>query len=282
MLNLDAIGQSVESDGYGWSEKDVMLYALAVGASQDDASSELSFSTENTEGTELRVLPTFAALVAQQSGRRADVGSVPAGMALHAEQAFTLHGPLPTAASIRTTTTIRNIFDKRSGALVVTDTEVVEAETGRPLISARSGTFIQGQGGYGGDRGPSASWQRPGRTPDAVVRYTTRRDQALLYRLTGDRNPLHSDPSLARARGNERPILHGMCTYGFTGRALLHTLCRSDPSRFVSMTGRFSAPVLPGEQLSVHIWAEGTEASFQVTTDSGVVVLDHGQCSFRP
>jgi len=282
VLNLDSVGQSTESDTYRWSGQDVILYALAVGASQGDATAELQFSTENTEGVALQVLPTFGALVAQQAARRPSIGGVAPGMALHAEQAVTLHRPLPAEGCARTRCTIQNIFDKTSGALVVSDIEVLDAGTGEPLVTARAGTFIRGEGGFGGDRGPAASWQRPGRGPDVIVRYATRPEQALLYRLTGDRNPLHSDPSLARARGNERPILHGMCTYGFAGRALLHTLCGSDPSRFVSMTGRFSAPVLPGQDLSVHIWAEGDQAWFQAVTGDDVVVIDQGLCSFRP
>jgi len=282
VLNVDAVGRSVESVGYQWSATDVMRYALAVGAGAGDATEELEFTTENTDGVSLRVLPTFGALVAQQSGRRPDIGPVPPGMALHAEQAMTLHGPLPTEGTTRTTATISHIFDKISGALVITDIEVTDATTEAPLVSVRSGVFIRGAGGFGGERGPAAAWQRPGRPPDTMVRYATGKNQALLYRLTGDRNPLHSDPSLARAAGQERPILHGMCTYGFAGRALLHTLCGSDPARFVSMSGRFTAPVLPGQELSVRIWADGDEAMFQVLSEAGAIVLDHGTCSFRP
>jgi acyl dehydratase len=282
VLNLDAVGKSAEAEGYSWSDREVMLYALAVGASQGNALSDLQFTTENSEGLTLQVIPTFGAMVAQQSGRRPDVGIVGAGMALHAEQALTVHGALPLAATVRTTNTIRHIYDKKSGALVVTDTTVQDTATGATLVTARSGTFYRGEGGFGGDRGPAADWQRPSRVPDAVVRYAIRPDQALLYRLTGDRNPLHSDPNLARRRGNQRPILHGMCTYGFAGRALIEALCGSDASRFTSMTGRFSAPVLPGQELTVHIWAEDGDALFQVLADDNAVVIDHGRCSYQP
>ncbi|HEY4377164.1 MAG TPA: MaoC family dehydratase, partial [Acidimicrobiales bacterium] len=117
----------------------------------------------------------------------------------------------------------------------------------------------------------------PDRAPDASVTYQTRTDQALLYRLSGDRNPLHSDPSFAALGGFDRPILHGLCTYGFTGRALLHTLCDGDPSRFTSMSGRFSSPVLPGEALTINMWRQGHgEAIFQTTGGDGRVVLDAG------
>jgi acyl dehydratase len=111
------------------------------------------------------------------------------------------------------------------------------------------------------------------------VSYTTRPEQALLYRLSGDRNPLHSDPEFAKLAGFDRPIIHGLCTYGVTGRALLHTLCDSDPTRFTSMHGRFTKPVFPGDTLTVSIWADGGEAVFRTTTDDGSAVLD-GKCTF--
>jgi acyl dehydratase len=280
MLNLDVVGQSLESPEFSWTDRDVLLYALSVGASQDNASSELQFTTENTGGVDLQVLPTFGALVAQQASVRPKIGDVPPGMSVHAEQTVVLHAPLPISARVNARCTIQGIFDKTSGALVVSDVDVYDAVTGNVLVTARTGTFVRGEGGFGGDRGPRPDWQRPSRAPDVVVSYATRPDQALLYRLTGDRNPLHSDPALARMRGTDRPILHGMCTYGFTGRALLHTLCDSDPRRFLSMAGRFTAPVLPGDVISVHIWDDGGTAQFQAVRADGAVVIDHGVCSY--
>ncbi len=123
---------------------------------------------------------------------------------------------------------------------------------------------------------------RPDREPDLVLRAVTRRDQALLYRLSGDRNPLHSDPAFARRAGFGTPILHGLCTFGFAGRLLLHALCESDPSRFVSMHSRFARPVRPGDPLVVHVWREGAgEATFLVETEPGTVVIDEGRLVFR-
>jgi acyl dehydratase len=142
--------------------------------------------------------------------------------------------------------------------------------------------FSRGGGGWGGDRGPSGPQNvPPERAPDEEISYRTRSDQALLYRLNGDRNPLHSDPSFAAMGGFDRPILHGLCTYGFTGRALLHGLCGGDPARFRSMDGRFSSPVLPGEKLTVRMWRTGDgEAVFQTQGEDGRVVLDAGLCLF--
>jgi acyl dehydratase len=152
---------------------------------------------------------------------------------------------------------------------------------GAPLFTTSMGAFIRGEGGWGGDRGPSSRFEAPDREPDHEVTYPTRTDQALLYRLSGDRNPLHSDPKFAAMAGFPRPILHGLCTYGFTGRALLHTVCGGDPAGFRSMSGRFSSPVFPGESLTVRVWVEGDgEAVFQTLGPDGRVVLDGGRVTF--
>ena len=139
-------------------------------------------------------------------------------------------------------------------------------------------------GGWGGDRGPAATGgEPPDREPDHRVSYRTRPDQALLYRLNGDRNPLHSDPSFAAMAGFDRPILHGLCTYGFSGRALLHTLCGSDPARFKSMDGRFASPVFPGEELTIEMWVVGEgQCTFRTLGEDGRVVLKGGEHTFTP
>jgi acyl dehydratase len=162
---------------------------------------------------------------------------------------------------------------------VVTESTAVDAATGHPLVTTRGSIFIRGEGGFGGDRGPAADWAMPSGAPDDQVTYAVPRDQALLYRLTGDRNPLHSDPQFAARGGFDRPILHGMCTYGYTGRALLHAVCGSDPGRFLSMEGRFTRPVMPGEELTISIWADGETAYFR-TTVGGQPVIDRGRLTY--
>jgi len=183
---------------------------------------------------------------------------------------------------LRTSAMVTGIYDKGSGALIQSENKAVDAATGEPMVTTRSGTFIRGEGGFGGDRGSSELWQLPDRAPDHKVTQQTRPEQALLYRLSGDRNPLHADPAFAARGGFSRPILHGLCTYGFTGRVLLHELCGSDPARFSSMSGRFSRPVLPGESLVVSIWAsdDGT-ALFQTAKEDGTVVIDRGVVAYR-
>jgi acyl dehydratase len=161
---------------------------------------------------------------------------------------------------------------------VASESKSVHAETGEPIFTTRMQAFIRGEGGWGGDRGPSGSENTPpDRAPDHSVTYQTRADQALTYRLSGDRNPLHSDPEFAKMAGFPRPILHGLCTYGFTGRALLHTLCGSDPSRFKRMDVRFSKPVFPGDELTVHMWVDGNVALFRTETQNGDTVIDQGR-----
>jgi acyl dehydratase len=189
---------------------------------------------------------------------------------------------LPVAGTVRTTSTVTGIYDKGSGALVVSENRAVDAASGEPLVTTRGGVFIRGEGGFGGERGSDQPWERPEREPDHTVVLQTRPEQALIYRLSGDRNPLHVDPKFAARGGFDRPILHGLCTYGVTGRALLHSLCGSDPARFGSMYGRFSRPVWPGDTLTVSIWlTDDNSALFQTTRPDGTVVIDRGRFQTR-
>ncbi|MEU8278091.1 MaoC/PaaZ C-terminal domain-containing protein [Microbispora bryophytorum] len=290
-LDHSLIGAESVPHERSWTSADTLLYALGVGAGTE----ELAFTTENSADVRQRVLPTFAVLAAQaptgqgrgqQHGRR--LGDFDPAMLVHAEQAFELHRELPVAGRVRTTSTVTGIYDKGSGALVATEARAADAESGELLITSRSSVFIRGEGGFGGERGPRDEWAEPGRPPDHTVTYETRPDQALLYRLSGDRNPLHSDPAFAARAGFPRPILHGLCTYGITGRALLHAVAGSDPARFAAMSGRFSKPVFPGETLTVSIWVStgtsdgGATALFRTAKEDGTVVIDRGRAAFRP
>jgi acyl dehydratase len=282
-LDHSLVGVASEPRVRSWDSKDALLYAVGVGAGLGDPLRELEFTAENCEGIEQQVLPTFGVLVAQaRTGR--ELGRFDRALLVHAEQAFELHRPLPAAGSARVTSTVTGMYDKGSGALVVTENVAADASTGEPLVTSRSGAFIRGEGGFGGDRGSDPPWERPDRAPDHQVVQQTRPEQALLYRLSGDRNPLHVDPKFAARGGFSQPILHGLCTYGVTGRALLHVLCDSDPARFKSMSGRFSRPVLPGESLTVSIWRQdGSDtALFQTTRPDGTVVIDRGRMQVRP
>lgn len=281
-INADAVGFTSEPQEASWSSKDCLLYALGVGAGVADPTGfELEYTTENTTGVTQRVLPTFPVVVPGGSGTFAEIGSFNRAMLVHGEQAVVLHGPLPVAGTVSSVTAITGIYDKGSGAVVATETTATDTSNGRPLWTTRSSAFIRGEGGWGGDRGPTGKVEAPGRDADHTVTYATRPDQALLYRLSGDRNPLHSDPKFAASGGFERPILHGLCTYGFTGRALLHTLCGSDPDRFGSMSVRFSKPVLPGDELTVSMWELGEGRAFFRTATPAGVVIDGGELTYR-
>jgi len=203
-------------------------------------------------------------------------------MLVHGEQSFVQHREIPVAGSLTATGRITGIWDKGSGAAISVEGQCVDDASGEPLLTVGSTIFIRGEGGWGGDRGPSGDRNAaPDRAPDHTVSYRTRPDQALTYRLSGDRNPLHSDPWFAQLAGFDRPILHGLCTYGFTGRALLHTLCGSDPSRFRSMEARFASPVFPGEELTIDMWVtDAGEAVFITKGEDGRTVVAGGRHTF--
>ncbi|MFN8039792.1 MAG: MaoC/PaaZ C-terminal domain-containing protein [Acidimicrobiales bacterium] len=277
-IDPSAVGARSEPTEHSWGSKDAILYALGVGAGTD----ELAFTTENTSDTPQRVLPTMAVVLATGFfGAFSKIGDFNPAMLVHGEQAIELFGEIPVKGTVSTVGEITGIYDKGKGALIVCESTSTNVETGEPLFRNTFAAFIRGEGGFGGDRGPSGPKnEAPEREPDHVVTYQTRDDQALLYRLSGDRNPLHSDPAFAAMGGFDRPILHGLCTYGFTGRALLHTLCGSDPSRFRGMEGRFSSPVLPGEALTVSMWVDGDQATFRTAGGDGRTVLDGGRCRF--
>src|ERR1700761_8078838 len=212
-LNHSLVGVPGEPYLRSWDSKDALLYAVGVGAGLGDPLQELEFTTENSEGIEQKVLPTYAVLISQ--GRTSgSLGDFARAMLVHAEQAVELHRPLPVAGTVRTTSTVTGIYDKGSGALVVTENVAVDAGTGDPLVTSRSSAFIRGEGGFGGERGTDQPWQRPDREPDYQVVQPTRPEQALIYRLSGDRNPLHVDPKFAARGGFRQPILHRLWPYG--------------------------------------------------------------------
>ncbi|MGA2521636.1 MAG: MaoC/PaaZ C-terminal domain-containing protein [Acidimicrobiales bacterium] len=277
-INPDIVGTTSEPVERSWTSTDCLLYALGVGAGSLDAVDfELEFTTENSADHPQRVLPTFAAVVGAGGQSRGTMGSFDPAMLVHGEQSIELSGPIPPDGTVRTTGTVTGVYDKGSGALVVLRSTSVDAGTGEARFSATTSLFVRGEGGFGGERGPSsAAGPLPGREPDDVVTYATRPDQALLYRLSGDRNPLHSDPVFAKRAGFDRPILHGLCTFGFTGRALLHAVCGSDPTRVRSMAARFSRPTYPGDTLSISMWNEADVVRFRTDNQRGETVIDAG------
>jgi acyl dehydratase len=200
---------------------------------------------------------------------------------VHAEQSIELLEPVPPTGEAETIGRVAGVYDTGKHAMIVI--EFTSRLDGRPEPSfhTRMSLLLRGGGGWGGEPGPRSEWTAPAREPDHVVADTVRPEQALLYRLSGDRNRLHSDPVFARRAGFDRPILHGLCTYGFAGRALLGTVCDGDSDRFASMNGRFSAPVFPGDQLRTEIWRVPGGASFQTAAGDRSLTLSHGTLSLR-
>jgi acyl dehydratase len=267
-----------------WNADDCILYALAVGAGRDDPFAELAFTTENSAGVEQRALPTFGALLGRPSPDALPlIGDYDPARLVQAGQAVVLHRPVPVAGTLRATTTITDVADKGSGALVTLTTDSVDAGTGAPLLRTVTSLFVRGAGGFGEGRSTTVHRAPPERAPDHVVTYGTLPGQALLYRLCGDRNPLHSDPAFAVAAGFDGPILHGLCVFGFAGRALMHAVCEGDPSRVGRIAGRFRAPTRPCDTLIVSIWVDdgGESATSSTTTADGVEVISDGQLELR-
>ncbi|MFZ9629977.1 MAG: MaoC/PaaZ C-terminal domain-containing protein [Ilumatobacteraceae bacterium] len=281
-LNPDAVGAVGDPRTISWTSKDALLYAVGIGAGQAD----LQFTTENTKDTPQVVFPTFAVVAgagSQTPGASAmsKVGTFNWAMLVHGSQAVTLHRPIPAECTAITRDRVVAMYDKGKAAIIVMENTVTTPD-GEPLYDTRSSVFIRGEGGWGGDRGPSGPQNEPpaGAAPDHEVTLQTSPDQAFVYRLSGDRNPLHTDPSFAALGGFDRPILHGLCTYGFTGRALLAELCGNDVTRFGHIEGRFSSPVLPGDALTVRIWRTGAGEAVFTTSVGDRVVIDQGCVCF--
>jgi acyl dehydratase len=277
-LNPEAVGTIGDAYEASWTSKDALLYAVGIGA----GTTELAFTTENTNGVDQQVFPTFAVVVGRGAGSEMrNIGTFNPALLVHGQQAITMHKPLPVKGSASLQGQVIAMYDKEKAAVVVTETRATDLSDGQPLFTNVSSAFIRGEGGWGGDRGPSGPQNvPPDRPPDHSVTYQTSPDQALVYRLSGDRNPLHSDPSFAAMGGFDRPILHGLCTYGFTGRALLHTLCGSDANRFRHIEGRFASPVVPGDALTVAMWEIGDGAAVFTTSVGERTVIDQGLLRF--
>ncbi|MHB1912390.1 MAG: MaoC/PaaZ C-terminal domain-containing protein [Acidimicrobiales bacterium] len=291
-INPDAVGTESDPTEISWTRWDCAIYALGVGCGVE----ELAFATPDTASAPQQVLPTFAVVagggeraragglggMASQAGLFSRLGTFNFAMLVHGEQGVELAGPIPPEGSAVVTTRVAGIYDKGSGAVVALEGTALDPATGGLRWKTTSSIFLRGEGGWGGERGPSGPRNvAPERLPDHEISYETLAHQALIYRLSGDLNPLHSDPEFAKMGGFDRPILHGLASYGFTGRALLHSLCGSDPARFRSMEARFSKPVMPGDTLVVKIWITGDdEAVFRTERQTGEIVIDQGRATF--
>jgi acyl dehydratase len=269
-IKLELVGQKSQPIPFTYGWKDTALYALGVGAKAAD----LDYLYE-ARGP--KVLPTFAVVPSFTSmiAVAGDLGANPM-MILHGEQQIILHRPIPPGGTLATVSEVKGIYDKGKGALVVVEARTSD-ETGAPVFDNVFSIFVRGEGGFGGERGPEAVKAEPPATaPDFEIVEATTAEQALLYRLSGDYNPLHVDPNMAKFGGFERPILHGLCTYGFAGRALLAGACGGEPARLRSFGARFAGVVFPGDTLTTRGWRVGDgRYVVTVTTQAGKLVLSN-------
>ena len=287
----DILDQKTAPRTFTYGDKDVMLYALGIGLGRDPMNeTELPFVYEKG----LKVVPTAATVLA--SGMRGQAGpapQMPEGhrpsqinflMVVHGEQKVELHKPLPTSGTFTAEGRTVGAYDKGEGkgAVIINET-TWKNEAGELVATLTGSTFARGDGGFGGpSEGAPEPHEVPTRKADFSIDFETREDQALLYRLNGDRNPLHSDPESARRSGFQRPILHGLCTYGITCRAVLQGITNFDPDQIFSHQARFSAPVIPGDTITVDLWQDGKVISFEARVkDRNATVIKNGKTVLR-
>ncbi|MFI2348777.1 MaoC/PaaZ C-terminal domain-containing protein [Streptomyces sp. NPDC019443] len=271
-----AVAAEPRSAEIGWDHKDIQLYHLGLGAGIPATDpDELRYTLES----KLHVLPSFATVAG--AGKGVIGGLTGPGLdislasVLHGGQTIRVHRPIPVRGRAVSTSRIAAVYDKGKAAILVLRTEAADDEG--PLWTSDAQIFVRGEGGFGGDRGPSVRLELPPREPDKVVEKAIRKDQALLYRLSGDWNPLHADPEFAKLAGFDRPILHGLCSYGMALKAVVDTVLGGDVGRVRSYTTRFAGMVFPGETLRIRMWAGGSQVHVSVTAverDDAPVLAD--------
>jgi acyl dehydratase len=267
-----------------YTEKDAILYALGLGLGRDPMDeAELAFVYEKN----LKALPTFAVKLGYTPFwlRAPEIG-IDWNKVVHGETGFTLHRPIAPKGKVIGRTRVVEVLDKGEGkgALIYSQREVIDKASGEKIATLRQTTFARGDGGFGGPRGDGPlPHPLPERAPDLVCDLPTRPEIALIYRLSGDLNPLHCDPAFAQAAGFPRPILHGLATFGIAGHAILKTVCGYDPAKITAMDARFSAPVFPGETIRTEMWRNGDVLSFRArVVERDVIAINNGRAELTP
>jgi acyl dehydratase len=275
LMALKNLGQK-----YAYSDREVMLYAYGIGMGADPMDErELAFVNEASAiSRPLKVVPTFASVAAW--GASPGEMNLNRVMVVDGERDIAFHRPLPVTANLLVDSRVLAVFDKgKDKGAVIRHQTVLKNEKGEALATLVASRFARGDGGFGGpSEGQPEPHKVPTRAPDKSIDIPTRPDQALIYRLCGDRNPLHSDPEFARRAGFPKPILHGMCTFGITCRGILQTFADYDPAAFRQHAARFSSPVYPGETVTLDLWRDGNVISFEARVKArDAVVIRNGK-----
>ena len=266
---------------FSYSDRETMLYGLGIGFGKDPLNDEeLKFVYER----DLKTVPSMATVVSWGAGNMRESG-INYLLVLHGEQRLKMYEPLPHSADILVDSSVKGVFDKgkEKGALIITETDIKLKENENLLCTLSSTTFARGDGGFGGPSdGAPEPHLIPERKSDDEFSADTEPNQALIYRLSGDRNPLHSDPEIAKAAGFDIPILHGLCTYGTACRTIISNVCDYDSTLIEEFNVRFSSPVYPGEKISTEIWKDDNVISFRCwVRDRNVMVLNNGKCVLK-
>lgn len=278
-----AVGAELEGTTFSWSEEDIILYNLGVGAGDpptDPAELKYAYEGDLVAIPAYGTIPPFSIMMSLGTvdGLEANLTQI-----LHGDQKLTVHSPIPTAGTVTQTGKVVDVYDKVRGALVVIEVSSVLEKTGEPLFTNRSGIYVRGEGGFGGESGPPAGNVAPDREPDHLIESPTLPQQALLYRMaSGDKNPLHADPAFAAFAGFDRPILHGLCTYGVVLKAVVESALGGRPEDVASWEARFTGHVFPGETLVTRVWEE--DGAFIVEADTkerGKTVLANAAVTVR-
>jgi acyl dehydratase len=279
-----AVGAKLPPGGSSWSADDVILYHLGIGAGTGKGKVTDARELEYTYERYLKVLPSFGVLHAGSGP--GGLGAVPGlsinyALVLHGEQSIAVHRPIPVAAKTETQSKVAAIYDKGRAALIVLEAETRE-QGGAPLFTNRFSIFARGEGGFGGDPGPKPGNDAPSRAPDHVVESPTYPHQALLYRLNGDKNPLHCDPEFAKLGGFDTPILHGLCSYGVVCKAVVDTVLDGAVDRVAAYEARFTGVVYPGETIVTSMWRENGKIVLAAkTAERGSPVLGNAAITLR-
>jgi acyl dehydratase len=276
-----ALGAELGAGEYSWTQDDVILYHLGLNAGVNATDpQELEYTYEKN----LKVLPSFG--VIPVFGALGGLGAVPGlefnfAMLLHGEQDITLHQPIPVAATVESTGKVAELWDKGKACLAVLEVET-RLKGGDPLFTNRFSLFLRGEGGFGGEPGPKAGNAAPDRAPDGVIESPSLPQQALIYRLSGDKNPLHADPEFAKMGGFDSPIIHGLCSYGVVCKAVVDDALGGDVTKVARYQARFAGVGFPGETYVISWWNEGDKVLIQAKSkERDAVIISNAAITLR-